>query len=96
MSNRGFRITFVIIENVGCASIGSDCMWGTGQQSTDDQQWIELPLHIGACLLTSPVDGEVEVFDRTELSEDFMQVVLVDVLGESLYNDLFSGSQLEI
>lgn len=55
-----------------------------------------LPLHIGAYLLTSPVDREVEVFDRTELSEDFVQVVLVDILGESLYNDLFSSSQLEI
>lgn len=43
----------------------------------------------GAQLLTLPVDGKIKIVNLAVLAKDFVQVVLIDVLGQAFDDNLY-------
>jgi hypothetical protein len=86
VSDGGLGFGFGEVEDVGCAAVHAGCC--TLVSATYWEWWAEMSA--GACgsRLTLSVDGEIQVVNLAVLAKDFVQVVLVDILGQALDDNL--------
>lgn len=82
MGNSCFGIGLVDIEDVGRTTVRVD------YKKIDQSSGPLLEMLKDNRILTLPIHGHVQISDRAILAKDFVQVILIDGLGQFFNDDL--------